>query len=166
MNIPKYIIVHHEAPSIVSLGPRLLIVNDYHRQKGFPKSELKFYVGYHKFIEKNGEIITTRNDYEEGAHTKGYNLQSLGVCLAGNFDIELPTQSQIKSLRETLSNWRKEYKIKNKDIVPHRVFAQKSCYGSRLSDSWACNLLIEDQRIYILKALVEAYKKLLSLLKK
>lgn len=165
MNIIEYIIVHHEAPPSITESPRFGIVNDYHKQKGFPKSLLGYYCGYHYFIEKTGQVWKAKNDDEIGAHTVGYNDKSIGICLAGNFDLEKPSQTQENALQRLLQEKVDVYHIPYENIVPHRKFSPKSCYGRNLSDDWARNLLIQQKRINILRALVEAYKKLVSFLK-
>ena len=50
------------------------------------KMHLKFGwngVGYHKIICRNGEIENGRPEYWVGAHARGFNKISLGVCLIG-----------------------------------------------------------------------------------
>ena len=164
-NEPKYLIVHHEAPPVITDSPRFGIVDSYHKTKGFPKSSLGYYCGYHYFIEKTGQIWKARQDNEIGAHTIGYNDKSIGICLAGDFDLEKPSIVQESALQSLLKEKMAYYGILPENIVPHRRFAAKSCYGSNLTDNWARNL-VEDKRIKILQALVEAYKKLISLLLK
>jgi N-acetyl-anhydromuramyl-L-alanine amidase AmpD len=41
-------------------------------------------VGYHFFIEKSGTIKKGRDIDKFGAHCKGYNKESIGICLSGN----------------------------------------------------------------------------------
>ena len=40
-------------------------------------------IGYHYVIKRNGEIEAGRPEYWNGSHAKGYNHNSLGVCLVG-----------------------------------------------------------------------------------
>ena len=132
---PNKIIVHHDGVS--RAGPSFAIVNEYHRTRDFPKSSLGFYCGYHYWIERDGFVCKARGEDEEGAHTKGQNFTSIGIGLAGNFDTELPTKAQVASLGAMLSAMCTKYGISANKIFPHRKFAQKSCYGSRLADNWA-----------------------------
>ncbi len=72
-------------------------------------------VGYHKIIKKNGEIENGRPEYWKGAHVKGKNEQSLGVCLIGR---EKFTPKQMNSLKKTIWEWKNKYpKAK---VVGHR----------------------------------------------
>lgn len=40
--------------------------------------------GYHFYIRKNGDIKTTRPIEKIGAHARGYNAQSIGICYEGS----------------------------------------------------------------------------------
>lgn len=51
-----------------------------HRRRGFNGT------GYHFYIRKNGDIKTTRSLEWIGAHAKGYNVGSIGVCYEGGLD--------------------------------------------------------------------------------
>ena len=81
-------------------------------------------IGYHKIILRNGKIECGRPEYWIGAHVRGLNDQSLGVCLIGKSKF---TNSQFKSLKLVLSNWKKKYP--NTIIIGHRdsVKTTKTC---------------------------------------
>lgn len=139
-NIPKYIIVHHTGgtdkdPLADTSHHTREIVEQYHLSLGWKG------IGYHWFIEKNGRVVRGRAEELEGAHTKGFNKSSIGICLAGNFDLTIPTEAQTNALRLLLADVRTRYKIPLENIVPHREFATKTCYGKRLADDWARKLL-------------------------
>ncbi len=143
INKPSLIIVHHTAVSRKKAPRQFFAVDQYHKDSpninlGYP-STLGYYGGYHIFIEPNGAEFRYREDWEEGAHCIGQNLNSLGVCFAGNGDIEFPTSEQNKTLAERIKKWQAQYGIPNDavHIVPHRKFANKSCYGNLLSNDWA-----------------------------
>ncbi len=108
----------------------------YHQSKWGFLSTLGFYVGYQYIIEKTGAIRQARADDEEGAHTLGENTRSIGIMLAGNFDADVPTWPQIESLGILLETLIKAHNIKEDQIFPHRAFATKSCYGTKLPDNW------------------------------
>jgi hypothetical protein len=76
-----------------------------------------------------------------GAHTKGHNTTSIGVCLAGNFDATLPTKAQEKALTGLLKEIMERWDIQYSEIYPHRKFANKTCYGNKLDDQWASMLV-------------------------
>lgn len=123
--------------------PQCGAIDQWHKGRGFPKSRLGFYVGYHFVIENDGLLVRTRLDYEEGAHTIGENFRSLGICLVGNLDIDDPTHAQIETLGRLLSQLCVQYAIGADAIFPHRHFASKSCYGDRLPDDWAAIVYLQ-----------------------
>lgn len=140
-NVPRQIIVHHSAAD--TPDPQFAAINEWHRQRDFPKSKLGFYVGYHWVIEKDGSTARARFDQEIGAHTIGQNDKSIGICLVGNFDKSSPTERQKTSLGILLSMYCDLYKLDENDIHPHRKYAEKSCYGKKLGDYWAPMMYLE-----------------------
>ena len=48
-----------------------------HRRRGFNGT------GYHFYIRKNGDIKSTRPLERIGAHTRGFNKESIGICYEG-----------------------------------------------------------------------------------
>ena len=81
-------------------------------------------IGYHKIISRNGKVENGRPDYWIGAHVKGKNKISLGVCLIGQNKF---TKKQFQSLEKVLKNWKKLYpKAK---ILGHRDahYTKKTC---------------------------------------
>ena len=56
-------------------------------------------IGYHKVILRSGEIENGRPEYWVGAHVKGENDVSLGVCLIGRDEF---TNEQFSSLKKVL----------------------------------------------------------------
>ena len=51
-----------------------------HRRRGFNGC------GYHFYIRKNGDIKTMRPVGRIGAHTRGCNARSIGICYEGGLD--------------------------------------------------------------------------------
>lgn len=163
MNNIKYIIIHHTGGSdsnhlLDTSNQTFKIVDDYHKSLGWKG------IGYHYFIEKTGKLTQGRKDNEEGAHTKGKNIESLGICLAGNFDVTLPTKEQIDTLTTLLRAKIDQYGVKLKNVVPHRTFANKTCFGSKLSDDWARNLVNGDQVEIIIKVNKSDKERFLNIL--
>lgn len=145
----QWIICHHTGgtdanPLADTSNQTFEIVDAYHKSLWNFVSSLGHYIGYHYFIDKTGKLTQGRADTDEGAHTIGYNLKSLGVCLAGNFDATFPVQAQIDTLKTLLSQKSSQYNIPLGKIVPHRIFATKTCYGKNLSDTWASDLIKVD----------------------
>ena len=51
-----------------------------HRKRGFNG------IDYHYYIRQSGEVINTRPLSRIGAHAKGYNRNSIGICYEGGLD--------------------------------------------------------------------------------
>lgn len=134
-NIPKYILVHHSAADTPT--PQFQYINEWHRGRGFAKSKLDFYAGYHRVIEKDGTVVVARGDLERDCDALGHNFDSLSVCLVGDFTKSDPTDEQIAALGPLLAEWVRKYNISPLKIWPHRHFGSTSCYGGRLENSWA-----------------------------
>lgn len=60
-------------------------------------------IGYHKVICRSGKIENGRPEYWIGAHVKGKNHISLGVCLIGR---DYFTNEQFSSLEKVLRTWK------------------------------------------------------------
>ena len=103
------------------------IINEWHRQRGFYSVEQNISIGYHLVILNgkisarcynprfDGRIETGRGfdednhieRWEHGAHTKGQNYSSLGICLigkSGDF-----TNAQIRGLSKELRELRIQF---------------------------------------------------------
>ena len=93
-------------------------------------------IGYHKLILRSGKIENGRPEYWQGAHVKGKNDISLGVCLIGRDKF---TKKQFKSLENILKKWKKTYpKAK---IIGHNDInsTSKTCPNFNVID-WAKKL--------------------------
>ena len=60
-------------------------------------------IGYHKIICRSGKIENGRPEYWIGAHVKGKNDFSLGVCLIGRDNF---TNKQFAALEQVLRSWK------------------------------------------------------------
>lgn len=97
----KYIVVHCSAtPPGSDIGADE--IDDWHRNRGFDC------IGYHAVIRRDGQIEFGRHFDEPGAHVKGHNYQSVGVCMVGGVDDQGAAsqnfeQSQYQSLTIVLN---------------------------------------------------------------
>jgi len=72
-----YLVVHASASQAKSdIGVKE--IDAMHRKRGFIGG-----VGYHYVIRRDGTIEKGRPDNKPGAHARGYNHLSLGICLIG-----------------------------------------------------------------------------------
>lgn len=123
--ITNKIIVHHSA---IERDITAADVHRIHQQNGWAG------IGYHMFIHANGLIETGRPLSCMGAHTYGYNEDSIGICLNGNFDIQEPTQLQIESAEKLIGVLCNIYNLtpNNVTIFGHRDFNATKCPGDNL----------------------------------
>lgn len=140
-NFPKWLIIHHSGGSKANpledtSNHTFETIQAYHiNGLGFEN------IGYNYVIEKDGKLRAGRPETYHGAHTVGYNKKSIGICLTGNFDLTEPTKEQVDVLKRLMKEIIARWNIPLENIVPHRTFANKSCYGNNLPDDWARNLL-------------------------
>jgi N-acetyl-anhydromuramyl-L-alanine amidase AmpD len=71
-----YIAVH-AADTYARMDIGLEEIDQWHRAKGWSGC------GYHYVIRRDGTVETGRELYSMGAHVKGYNHNSIGICLVG-----------------------------------------------------------------------------------
>ena len=75
------IVVHCTATRAdVPLSPHAL--DAMHRRRGFDGC------GYHYYIRRDGTTVVTRPLELAGAHVKGYNKHSIGICYEGGLDAQ------------------------------------------------------------------------------
>ena len=77
----KLIVVHCSATRCnVPFSPAEL--EECHRARGFKG------IGYHFYITRDGRVYHTRPIEQIGAHAKGFNLHSIGICYEGGLTSE------------------------------------------------------------------------------
>jgi hypothetical protein len=119
-NRPEYIVVHTAAYA----GPDCDrdLIDRWHREKGWAG------IGYHFVIVNDrhrsvgdGTVQVGRAKEREGAHTQGINARSLGICCAGNGDVDRHTTAQRKALVELVSDLIDEFpEITVDRVIGHR----------------------------------------------
>lgn len=141
-NKPNKIILHHTAGT--QKGHQGLIVDEMHKKQGYKKSMLGRFGAYHFLIEKDGTIFSFRVDCELAYSTKSHNADTLQIALAGNFNLEQPTELQKKTLQTTLRTECQKYNIKPEDIRRHGDIENTECPGKRLNSDWIKRLMNEE----------------------
>lgn len=140
---PKRIIYHHSADR--SQSPQFDKINAYHKERGFPISSMGFYVGYHFLIEPNGDIRQARELNEIGAHDAGENIDAIGVCIAGDFNIDFPNEAQTAASAKLVGEIRSQYPIPITNIEPHKLDDTTDCPGKRIIDNWLVKVYLSRQ---------------------
>ena len=92
------IILHHAAATCTAKQ-----VHAWHKARGWAG------IGYHFFINKDGEVYRGRPIDKMGAHAGGYNNDSIGICCEGNFEIETMQSAQKEAARQLVKLVREQY---------------------------------------------------------
>ena len=69
------IIVHHSASALNTTAKDIAV---WHAKR------FKLGIGYHRIIEYDGSVLDGRKIQRTGAHTKGRNTNSVGICVVGD----------------------------------------------------------------------------------
>ena len=100
-------------------------IDRWHRERGFDS------IGYHYVIKINGGIEFGRPIDKAGAHCKGHNANSIGVCYVGGLSRDGKTSKDTRTPQQKLAIkcLLKRLKSKYPDAVikGHRDFAAKDC---------------------------------------
>lgn len=124
------IIVHCSA-SDVPEHDDIEVIRRWHLARGWKD------IGYHHFIDKAGRIFRGRKCSEVGAHCKGENGNSIGICLSG---LHLFTGDQFESLEYLINRTCFIHEIDRREVYEHGYFnPQKTCpnFDLRLVWPWA-----------------------------
>ena len=90
-------------------------------------------IGYHFVITEDGTIHEGRNINTSGAHCRGFNANSIGVCVTGNTNHEKPNQSQLESLRELLDSLLEDLDLDKDEVFTHKEKGRTECPGYYLN---------------------------------
>ena len=88
-------------------------IDHWHRERGF------FCIGYHFVIYRDGSIHVGRSVEEVGAHCKGHNTVSIGVCYIGGL-------SKDGKPKDTRTPQQKE-EYPEATVHGHNEFSNKAC---------------------------------------
>jgi len=91
-------------------------------------------IGYHYIIDRDGTVATGRPVEQVGAHVKGHNTGTIGVCLIGGHGssendlfADNYTPEQEDALRGLLTDLGARYGIDK--VTGHNQYAAKACPG-------------------------------------
>ena len=87
-------------------------------------------IGYHYYIDLNGQVWEGRPEAYIGSHVKNHNSISIGICYCGGLDKkgkpkDTRTDAQIKSMAELCAMLHKKYPTAT--FHGHNEFAAKDC---------------------------------------
>lgn len=107
-------------------------VDTAHRYRGFSSW------GYHYYIRKSGQVELMRSEDVPGAHARGYNANSLGVCYEGGLDVngrpaDTRTLRQKEAMHRLVINLLQSYPEAR--VVGHRDLSPDKNYNG-IVDPW------------------------------
>lgn len=99
-------------------------IDRWHRERGFDG------IGYHYVVYIDGSVHEGRPLNKVGAHCKGHNAHSIGICYVGGVDIYgKPKDTRTLAQKDALVNllMRLKRRFPKAVIRGHRDFAAKAC---------------------------------------
>lgn len=100
-------------------------LTEWHRQRGFRT------IGYHYVIDLQGTIHTGRSPTMIGAHCRGHNAHSIGICYIGGVarDGRTPKDTRTKAQKRALAHLLQvlHAQYPQATLHGHREFANKAC---------------------------------------
>ncbi|MEQ1919311.1 MAG: peptidoglycan recognition family protein, partial [Elusimicrobiota bacterium] len=135
---PMKMTVHHSAGSPSHTDANVLgqisgWEND-HIKRGFGR------MGYHWVINGLGSVVEGTGTELVGSHTLANNRGNVGICLAGNFDKQEPTDKMLASLVGLMSYVGARYSMDtgSPDFVRgHEHYVRKACPGNHVMNKLA-----------------------------
>lgn len=124
MRLVKEIIIHCSA---TREGQQVTVdtIRDWHLAKGWND------IGYHFYIDLDGTINKGRDIDKIGAHCKGHNRNSIGICYCGGVETDgkTPKDTRTQEQKDSLLNVLKTLKAMYPEsvIYSHSEFAAKAC---------------------------------------
>ena len=95
----------------------------YHKGRGFDG------IGYHYVVCVDGVIENGRPEYWTGAHARGCNTDSIGVCLIGTDSFSDKQWDGLEWLIQDLL-----IKHENAKVIGHNEISSKTCPGFNVQD--------------------------------
>ena len=117
-------IIIHCSATLIGKNYTVEDIDKWHKAKGWKG------IGYHYVIYLDGSVHKGRPEEEIGAHCKGHNSNSIGICYIGGLDeFGEPEDTRTDKQKEALIVLLKALKAKYPDatIHGHREFAAKAC---------------------------------------
>lgn len=144
MRLIDLLVIHCSAtPAGLDIGAADLDVM--HRARGFhfdpPTPEGLHSIGYHYVIQISGVVETGRPIELVGAHVKGHNANSIGVCLVGGLDAARKpantyTLAQWRALHELVDQLQAQFPTIRR-VVGHRDLSPDKNHDGRITrDEW------------------------------
>ncbi len=141
----EYLVIHTAAADIADVDAAR--IDEWHKARGWNG------IGYHYFIvdgrhaeKADGLVEEGRSLATVGAHARGINSRSVGICCGGHGDVRDLTEAQKASLTGLLATLSARFRVAAGNIIGHREINQlidrglisdmyrtgKTCPGTRI----------------------------------
>lgn len=122
----RFIVIHHAATDIADI----VSIHNMHRNLGWSG------IGYNFYVRKSGNIYEGRGWDHQGAHTLGYNAESIGICCEGYYHkdekgyTQAPPREQVRALIKIVAMALNRYNLSGNDVYGHRDLVATACPGN------------------------------------
>lgn len=100
-------------------------IDRWHRERGFSG------IGYHLVVYRDGSVHTGRPIERAGAHCKGHNAHSIGICYIGGLAADGKTAKDTRTILQKAALVHLLLQLRERfpkaKIHGHRDFAAKAC---------------------------------------
>lgn len=140
--LTRYLIIHHTViPQEYGQEKTLGIILAAHKAAGLAYDGR---IAYH-YVIGDGWVTQGRSENTVGYHAGNWlmNLQSIAICLNGNFNIDQPTDYQKQKLTTLLRELMRKYNIPRERVKLHREVRNEptACPGAHITQSLIDSLL-------------------------
>ena len=112
------LIIIHCSDSDYAHHDNVHTIREWHLERGFSN------IGYHYVITKDGKRNKGRSIGIPGAHAKGFNRNSVGICLTGRHKF---SEKQFNSLRVLVNYLNVKYPDTKGNVIGHCDVSNKTC---------------------------------------
>ncbi|XP_062554648.1 peptidoglycan-recognition protein LB isoform X1 [Armigeres subalbatus] len=128
-----YVIIHHSyQPAACLTGPEcceaMLSMQKFHQQdRGWND------IGYSFAIGGDGRVYEGRGFNVVGAHAPRYNDKSVGICMIGDWTVDMPPENMISAAQSLIEyGVRRSIIASNYTLIGHRQVRPTECPGEKL----------------------------------
>ncbi|MCL4233984.1 MAG: N-acetylmuramoyl-L-alanine amidase [Deltaproteobacteria bacterium] len=114
----EYIVIHTAAAD--RRGVTVDDIRSWHRANGWSD------IGYHFVVCDDGKWEHGRPEDQVGAHAKGLNDRSIGICVTGHGDLRDFNASQYRTLLQMVPQILHEYALDAERVIGHREIRERA----------------------------------------
>ena len=102
-------------------------IDRWHKERGWSG------IGYHYVILLDGTVEVGRPIKKAGAHARGHNAASIGICYIGGMNSsytkpkDTRTKEQKASMVRLVFELKSRYNLNNEQIIGHNEISSKAC---------------------------------------